>query len=1381
MIKKLKISRKSLFISIFISLAVLWDISSQDLQNVFKNLNVKDGLSQNGVMSIYKDSDGFMWFGTRDGLNRYDGHSYKVIRNDINNDLSLSNNTITSIVEDEKGILWVGTENGLNKFDPKYLSVNKHYLISDNSVINGVSHINDLCFGINGNLWVGTMSGLHVKKSSEEGFKEVNLSTQLSHLAIMTICEDNLGNLWLGTLKNGLIRFNPTTFEYSIVRDSNPENYITTIVLDDLGNLWAGTLDGFLIKIYADSNSLEYFDYNNDFSHYPNHAIRDILIQNNNTIWIGTFDGLFHFDLSTKKTIIFRNDDKYKNSISHNSIRSLYLDDLGRLWVGTHFGGVNILQENNFRFQHFVHNAYLKNTLSYNHVGPIEQDWDGNIWFGTEGGGIDIFNPKTKAFKKYMYLSLGSNSIGVNTVKDLEIDKKNKLVWIGTRMNGVVLSNPSTGTNLKFTRKKDGTGLISDNITSLCLDNKSRLWVGTRSGLNLISKNENGEFVIREYKSSSVSDVCLTYDQINTIYQDVDNNIWIGTKLNGLMLINEDSGSSTSISKTYDLSSPQENNVNCIFQDSRGRIVFGTYGAGLFVLENHSLKNYLVSSGLPNNIVYGVLEEQEGVFWVSSSNVLSRFDLASETFVNYTPGNGLSILEFSQNSAFKTPKGDMFFGGINGFIRFEPEKLPQDFVIPRIVFTGLKLFNEDINPKIKSDILPTNKRNTPLAQFNHNQNIFTVEYAALNYPSTFKNKYAYMLEGFDNNWNYVDNQNFATYTNLDAGSYKFKVKSSTLNGAWSDEFTILEISKKPPFWKSTWAYLLYFILISLVFFIIRKYTLIKLKLENNLNLARLERKNIEDLSRLKVRFFTNISHDFRTPLTLISGPLQQISKQLEQKELMPLFNIIERNVLLMLRLVNQLMDFRKIESNSIPLRVEQGQIVLYLKEISSTFKEFAVSKNIKYIFYSEISFDELFWFDRDKLEKIMYNILSNAFKYTDEEGEIKVNIQKSYYEKFDDEYLKITIKNSGYGIDKEELKKIFLPFYRSDNLNSKTLYGAGIGLSLVKDLVEIHKGHIEVDSVQGVSTLFSVYLPIQDVYEAHQKIKSKFTSAKPKILDISLNSLSNAEKPERPKIKSNEKPTILLVEDNDDLRKYICQSLKDSFFFHEANNGKVAIDLLDNMSKALPDIIISDVMMPEVSGIELCKYLKKNKKTSGIPIILLTARTDPSIEKYSYSLEIEDYMTKPFDLEILKLKLSNIISRIDQQKKRSRKDILLDKSEIQINSNDEEFLLRISEYIRTHINSTDLSVEKIGKEIGLSRVQLFRKVKKITGVAPTEFIRNFKLEVAAELLIEDKYNINEVCYNSGFRDINYFRRCFKNKYGVSPTNYRQAKNRISLN
>ncbi len=1348
---------------LFISTSCFQLSNAQNTEHFnFKHLLVKDGLSQGSIMSIFKDSDGFMWIGTKDGLNRFDGYEFINYNQKIPH---LTGHVVNSISEDLDGVLWIGTTNGLFSFDRKTENYHHFYFDAEDQRSLSDNHVLSTLVRSNGDLWIGTTNGLNKRIKGTDQFlrhkSDVTNQKSISNNHINTLYEDANQNLWIGTKYGGLNRLSQgseNTFTSPFEHADNNRDVRAILKIDE--SLWIGTGDG--LYILNDDQVFQRFEQTFSTNEtLSNQIIRTMGLDEMGNLWIGTYNGLNYIDMGSGDITVIKNDPTRPRSLSHNSIRSLYIDDTNIVWIGTHFGGLNILQPQADIFKHYFHNPLSENTISYNVISAMVEDNGGNLWIGTEGGGLNYYDFQNESFRHIT--SFGNESIEAQTIKSLLLDSENNL-WIGTHSSGLLKLDFNQNRIEKFEFDHGIPYFYSGqkSIIELYEDLNSKIWAATNSGLFRFDQSFTG-----------VEKIDLNHDNVvvNSILRDSKENLWLGTQNFGLILY--DPEKLTFYQSNEYPNTINHNTINDIHEDENGHLWIGSNGGlNAFSFKNGQLVDVKTSHGDTNNIVYRIEEDYLNHLWLSSPASLTKYNPKDDTFEVYDLRNELPISEFNKSSSFEHSNNQLFFGGFNGLLSFDPQRLINSQNIPSIQLKRLKLFNKEITVDDQSGILSQPLTQTDTIEFGPRQNIFTIEYAALNYREMGTTQYAYKLEGLETDWNYVGQRRFASYSNLSPGTYTFKVKAANKNGLWDDQYASLTIIKTPFIWLTPLAYIIYGIVFILLVLGVRKYFLIKLNLENKLKLEKLEKQQLENLNKLELQYFTNIAHDFRTPLTLILGPLQELKSKIKNMEYVYHLELIRKNVNLMLRLINQLMDFRKLSTGKMSLVVKYDYFLPCIENIALSFKHLAVTNQVKYSVNSNISNIKI-WYDKDKIEKVMYNLLSNAFKHTERGGVIKIEAHQKERDK--KEWIDIKVYNTGGGISHADKENIFNRFFQANQEPDIKKSGSGIGLSFVKDLVQLHEGKIHMDSQVGKYTSFTVSIPAFDAYENEDKVSVKVSS------DINFKiykGIFESENTNGSDVPNVEKTKILVVEDEDELREFLSLTFSSKYDVLTASNGKEGIE---TAKKELPDLIISDILMPEVSGIDLCKELKSNSKTNHIPIVLVTARVGDKTQIDSYEIGADDFITKPFDIQVIKSKVSNLINTKMNIIDYSRQRILLNKNDINNSTSQQQFFIRLSEYLRKNIEDPDLNVQKTSKALGLSRVHLYRRVKAITGKSPNQFIRDFRLSVAVELLKQKRYNVNEVCYKTGFRDVTYFRKCFKEKFNVAASYYLNQTGELIIN
>jgi signal transduction histidine kinase/ligand-binding sensor domain-containing protein/DNA-binding response OmpR family regulator len=1359
----------------------------------FSHLNINDGLSNNQVNCILKDSIGFMWFGTKSGLNRFDGYSFKIFRHDHHDSTSISDNYITSIFEDHLGKLWINTNNGLNIYDPRSETFYHDTALFLNALNISDISINKIYKDNNGNYWyIGTSSGLYKFLKKDDitlNFNHnPNDSTSIATNLISDICEDSENNIWI-IHHNGVLEMmdygsNKIVYRnYHLYGKYNGEYLEYGIFIDSDQDVWI------YISNYA--RGIFYFDVQDkSFQHINTKSsnvklntdvVRGVVQDKNGFIWIGTDHGGINVLDKNNFTIRYMSHDKeYDKSLSQNSITSLYKDNIGTIWIGTFKKGINYHHEDMIKFSLFKNQVNDPDNLFYDDVNCFAENNNGNIWIGTNGGGLLYYNRKKNRLTSYTHDPKNPHSLSNDIIVSLFIDHRQKL-WIGTYYGGLNCFDGKRFIHYRH-NPSDPESLADDRVWEIFEDSERNLWVGTLGkGLDLMDRKTNTFHHYRFGEPNSVHS-----DYIFSIIEDQDKNLWIGhahgldfydRKSNRFILYDND------INDPFSLSN---NNTITIIEDSRGMIWVGTReGLNLFNKTRNNFKVFVMQDGLPDNTINTILEDNNGNLWISTINGLSNLiiskDLHSDSlifsFKNYDASDGLQGKEFNENAALKTSRGELIFGGPNGFNIFNPGDIKQNLIVPELVITDFQIFNKSVNTgeEINGRLLfKQSITHTKQIVLKYSENIFSIEFAALSYFHPAKNKYAYILEDFNTDWLTTDGtQRKATYTNMDPGDYVFKVRASNNDGIWNEEGISLNITILPPFWKTRLAILIYVILVISILLISRTLIVRRERINNRIKQERQEAKHMHEMDMMKIKFFTNISHEFRTPLSLIINPINKLLNKTNDPEQKHKFLMISRNAKRLLNLANQLLDFRKMDIEEFRFNPSEGDITSVVNEVAESFSDLAEKKKID--FQTEAGVNNLnMIFDQDKLEKILYNLLSNAFKFTHEHGSISV--KTSITDGINDDnnkrrWFEITVSDTGIGIPADKHDKIFERFFQNVVPSSTVINsGSGVGLALTKEFVKLHGGDISLRSNIDKGSSFNVRLPVKtaDEYIAEQTSVDE-TEKSHKILSHHR----IAGKFKRNRI-DQKKPVILLVEDSEDFRFYLKDNLLEYYNIIEAANGR------EGWKKAVhsvPDLIVSDIIMSDMDGIELCRKVKNNQKTAHVPVILLTARATEKQKIEGFEAGADDYITKPFSFEILQSRISNLISLRKSLREDYIKQFQIQPREINITSLDEKLIRKAIDIVEKNISEPDFSVRDLSREMAMSRVHLYKKLSYITGKTPIEFIRLIRLKRAAQLLEKSQLTVSEIAYEVGFNSPKYFTKQFKAEYKILPSLYSENKRR----
>lgn len=1356
----MKLVKSKLFVFCFCILVLQNAVIAQRPLS-FSNLTIENGLSQNSVIAITQDKAGFLWFGTRQGLNRYDGYQFKAYRNITGKAGSISANEIVCLLVDKKGVMWVGTTNGLNKYDQKNDAF--IHIPLDPKHSKKETTIESIYEDGDNNIWIGSTEGLSLLTNRDKNiFTPFQFSLKdkpAFRNTVYSIFKDIRGTIWLGT-NDGLIGISSKNGRYTYKRfnyDSRKENtissnYITSINTDANGNLWIGTNNG-LCRYDDGTESFQTFRRNNqDPNSLINNDIREILLDHNGLLWIGTQEGLSILDPRRMKFSNYQHEHEVKGSISHNSIHSIFQGVAKNIWVGTYFGGVNFSSPIATQFKVYQNNK-LKPSISGNVISSIVEDENEGLWIGTEGAGLNYADFKRGYYRNYKTNPDDPNSISSNLIKIIINDKsRNGELIIGTHNGGLNIFNPLTGkfrriVNVRNSRNIPGTA----EIVALLQDNSGTLWVGSMNGLSVLKK-ENGAFPWRTSKSTL--EKYLRKKGVTTLFEDHEKNLWIGTT-EGLYRYNIH----TKLLRSF-FKNERDNNklhsdfITCISESKEGKMLIGTYFGGISIYDprtNH-FKTFKEKDGLANDNVVGIVEDNNRKIWISTTNGLSELNPDSEKFRNYTKSDGLAGNEFNARSYFKSGWAELFFGGLNGLTSFLPEEIETNKYTAPIIFTGLKLFNQPVDVNGRDKLLKQQILNTEEITFKHDQNHFTLSFALLNYIKSDKNKYAYKLDDYDKDWTYTGNP-AATYTNLPSGTYNFKVRGINNDGVPGSNEAHIAIKILPPIWASWWAYLIYTLVFSMILFLTIRYLFIQALL-----------KRSEDVQKMKLNFFTYISHEIRTPLTLILGPLEHLLTTTKNnpeinKQVLPIKNNADR----LMRLITELMDFRKAETGHLKLYVSRNNISEFTRDIFQAFQYLADANQIDYKLEIELKDSELY-FDKVQLEKVLFNLLSNAFKFTSEQGIIKVSLEENAQDVI------IKVRDNGKGIPYESQTKLFSDFFQVDEQGSGHI-GSGIGLALSKSIVDSHQGSISITSSPATSdlagdTCFTVRLKKGKGHfkgndfidtEHGQVDRSIYTPERP------IQAISVTEND-----KKKNRDTILVVEDNPEIRNMLAMFLSNDYQIVESIDGLSGWDAATDL---FPDLIICDVMMPVMDGLELCKKLKTDERTSHIPIILLTAKSSHINQMDGLETGADVYVTKPFNIDLLMLNIKNLLQSRQTMRKKFSKEVNLQPQNITVNTVEHAFMAKIVQYIEEHMSDEDFNVPELANHIGMSQPVLYKKIRAITDLSVNDFIKTIRLKKAAQLFVQKAYNVSEISYLVGFNDPKYFSREFRKQFGQSPKEF----------
>ncbi|AZI27557.1 response regulator [Pedobacter sp. G11] len=1322
-----------------IALLLFWGVFftpiAQAQKIFFRHYTVSDGLCANTIWDIEQDNQGYMWFGTKYGLSRFDGYDFKSFQYQKGVPGSIGNNFIRKIFKYDAKTFWIGTDEGIYIFD---LETEKFTLFKplQNSFINDIIRSKD------GNIWIATKErGVYCFSTPTQKLKNFSTSSavKISSNEVPKILQDDAGDIWLGTYGKGIDVLNPKTNQIRHYNTSSASKLSSNVILDlykdSNGDIWIGTMAGGLNLWNKKTDSFTIYQKSSGNSISDN-IVRTIYEPKPGYICLGTEKGLNIFDRKNNRFTVYQNKNNDPFSINDDAVYNVFKDKEGGIWVGTYFGGLNYYHEGSSGFE-FYYPSGVKNSLSGNAVSAFLETKPGQMWIGTEDGGLNYFNSVDKTFKKFPF-SAGQDSLSYHNIHALYKDKSGN-IWVGMYTGGLNILNPATGKIKRYKSDPGNPATLSDNsVYSIEEDRQGRIWVSTISGLNLYDQ-QNDRFI--RIKGKNLDKSC-----IYQVYQDKDNVIWIATYDNGLIRM-DPNNHLTQYAYSSKPGSISSNKIICMLDDGEGNLWLGTDGSGLNVFNKKSgkFKSAEDENWIKSAVVYGIVKDNTGKMWFSTNNGVFEFDPKTKVKRSFGKWDNLQSQQYNYKAFYKDSTGKLYFGGINGFNAFYPDQVQNTTSTPKVSFTNFQLFNKDLDLNDDKSPLKSSINYTDEVILDYNQSVLSIEYASLSFIAPNKLQYAFKMEGFDKGWNNVGSQRKATYTNLPAGDYSFQVKVIDDLGADIGAVSTIKIKILPPFYKTIPAYIFYFLVFVAGAFWLRRYVYEKERKRNEIKLERLKNKNEQDFYKQKIEFFTAMAHEIRTPLSLIIAPLERLlSKKEKDREAMDQLQVMEENSDRLLTLVNQLLDFRRIESDIFEIHPEPIELIYLINSIRDRFSPIATKRGLEFSIVS--AFQKLdINADPEALMKILSNLLINAFKFARNKLEIKVN--DLYTSADGQQMVSISVEDDGIGIPKAQLDSIFKKFFKvsTEEHHYTNLGGTGIGLALAKSLSEKHGGKLEVRSEEGVRTTFTVLIPFMQNEIA---MGNDFEEV--------------SEDPEG-------KLTVLVVEDDPSLLEFLSKSfIAEGYHTIRSKNGKEALKQLDHHQV---DLVISDVMMPVMDGIELCKIIKNDIDYSHLPVVLLTAKTNTDAEIQGLESGADAYISKPFKWKQLSLVIKNLLERQANLKQRFAQSPL-EGTEILISGNrDKKFLEKITQIIEARISDPQLSVEDLGREVGLSRSSLYKKIKAKTGHVPNEFVRLIRLKTAAKLLVEQEYTIAEIGYMVGFNSHSYFSKCFFTQFELTPTEF----------
>ncbi|WP_242156320.1 hybrid sensor histidine kinase/response regulator transcription factor [Aestuariivivens sediminis] len=1375
------------FIIFCLYLIIGLNLNGQNSELYFEHINYDEDFSPSMISDLFQSKKGFVWIGTENGLFRYDGYRFIRYVRDKNVKGSLSNNHINAIFQDSEENLWIGTSNGVNLFN----SITNEFLEVDIPPIKGGrNYITSFVEDDRKNVWVGTFGG--VKKLDKTNYLLENISTDsnynLNHSRVLSLFHDTYYGILVGT-SEGIKSFDPNTGLQKALPEAFYRNKpflkakFWKIIKEVNGNLWfASETMGVFYYSKTDNIVKQYSHDLNDENTISSNWVNDIIIVDDSTIWFATNDGLNVYNKVNDTFTRYKHNTLNRFSLTDNNIQCILKDRHGSIWLGTIAGGVNYYNKSNSNFisigETIKPNFGLNNAM----VNAVLEGDDGGLWVGTYGGGLNYLDLKNKSSDVYTN-NYNDNKRTKNLITAL-IEKDRDNLLCGT-FNGLFEFNKDSKTYKPIPLSFNGLQEDERPITSLLIDD-GNIWIGTNgNGLKRVLKNKT----IENFRADDTSTGSLTDNFILDI-ENREEGLWLAT-LDGLNYFDKSLKKITKVFRHDNENDIANNSLTVLFTDSNNRLWIGADYDGLTCFDEESETFFVLNkhNGLTDATIKSISEDSYGNLWVSSEDLLfkikvkdvevSDFEDSDFEITSYSSKDGLAVRQFSLNCSTRLKTNQLVFGASKGLTIFDPDHIVKSPNDSELLITRLEVNNKEVLSG-KSAILNKPIYETSEIELDHDQGYIELEFSSLNFVNPENSKYAYKLD--DNfrvdEWHDIGKQNRINLTNLDPGSYTFSVKTTNRESEWNPNIKTLKIEVLPPWWETNLAYLTYAILILGFGLLIIRFINNRIKLKRELYLEHVEKERQQELHNMQLNFFTNVSHEIRTPLTLITGPLEELLS-LDGQE--PRYNkhlkTIKHNADRLLKLSNELLDFRKAEKGLLKIYCQKQDIVAFCFEVFESFKGIAVEKNIEYKFVLNTNSIQVY-FDENQMEKVIYNLLSNAFKFTKNGGKIALAVEKSSDM---DGKVNIMVKDNGIGIPYESKDRIFNRFFQVDDRGVQKM-GSGVGLALSKSIVELHNGEISIleDTESWATTVFQISLLTGKSHLLDSQIVKAESS---KVNDFAANDVIQIKDPqdtiileedEKCIIDSNKK-TILIAEDNEDVRKFISSILNETYNVIQFDNGN---DALEYMEKEIPDLVISDIMMPGMDGLELCSIIKNKEALNHIPVILLTAKSSTANRIEGLSTGADSYISKPFSPKVLKLNVANILKAKDILREKYSGNFIIDSNLDKLETPEEMFIKKLMKIIEANIENPDFDVNTLVDEIGMSRTILYKKVNALTNHSVASLIKQIRLKKAADIILNTSYPISDVAFLVGFNDRKHFSKEFKKVYNFSPSMYKKSKQSV---
>ncbi|NDV57366.1 hybrid sensor histidine kinase/response regulator transcription factor [Bacteroides sp. 519] len=1349
---------------------------------IFKSSSILSDLPNKDIQSVYQDRDGYIWICSRNGLFQYDGYSITTYKSNLFHPDLITNNNVFCVAEDTKHRLWIGTYSGLNVLDKKTGIIRK----IDNPAMNGNS-IPQILVTSDERILFATDWGLYEYDEDKDDFlshEQSNTGNILPKTTVKSLLEDDRGDIWIGTWDEGLYRYERKTnkyFRYPRLNSANGQNSAHYIFQDSQKNIWIGTWGGGLVLLQdayqPDKTTWVTYRYNEN---NPTGISDDIIYTlsediNTHSLWVGTRKGLSVLPLADnyKGTETFSNfyPTESDSSIASDEVASLMRDRQGLMWVGMIGGGINNV---NTRKANFYWDELLevKRMLKTTSVRSILLDDEGLLWLGIGSYGLGVKNRQTGQFTYYTQMPGFESYKSISTVTSIMQHSVTGHIWFAVYDGGVFEVNKQapTAERVKNHLPQNASWLPGNCVFHIYEDSGHNLWFATRNGMSM--HKANGETV--RFDNLQVGNNLMK--NIHTMYltEGINGDMWAASNTHGVLRLQRDEADNYTVSY-YSTNNGKLNSIyaDCIYKDNKGRIWVGTGGSGLSLYDETSDSFIPVHAkwNLPGDAIVSIQSDKDNNLWLGTNAGLIKLIIGDDSelvsFRLYTKVDGLQDNIFIRCALATATDGEMFFGGHKGYNSFYPQKQQEQLSSTSITVTDIKIFNQswsNLPLKERMDVSALSPSFANEICLDHWHNNFNIEFSALEYANPDKNQYAYKLTGFESDWQYTGgSKHFAYYNNLKPGVYTFNLKSSNANGIWNEDTLQMKVTILPPPWKTWWAYTLYLLFTCALAYYIYRIIRNRIGLRNALHLREMEQAKSEEVNHAKLQFFTNITHELLTPLTIISASVDEL------KRIAPTYKdqyrVMSNNINRLIRLLQQILEFRKAETGNLKLRVAHGDLAQFISRGLDSFRPLMKKKDIQFSISCQ---PEVFnaYFDSDKIDKILYNLLSNASKYNRSGGMVTVELTKD-----ETGMARLVVKDNGPGISAEAQKNLFERFYEGDYRKFKTI-GTGIGLSLVRDLVKLHHGTIAVESEEGKGTVFTINLPYLRSSYPEEEVENLLTDdVKTELSETAFTEEDfDDEMDEKQETESTHTlPALLIVEDNEELLLLMTKLLNTDYIVHTATNGIEGIDVVEREDI---DLIVSDVMMPQMDGIEFCKYIKNKLETSHIPLILLTAKNKEEDRVEAYNSGADAFISKPFNLSVLHARITNLLRSRKRMGKDFKNQLVFEAKELNYTSVDEEFLQQAIDCITLHLDDPDFDQEQLLNELHMSKSTFFRKLKSLTGLSYVSFNRNIRMKAACRIMEEKKnIRISELAYAVGYNDPRYFSSSFKKEFGMQPSEY----------